>query len=383
MRHRVIERALVCCAVVSWLSSQTVAGEKPACSFPAIYNFGDSNSDTGGISAAFEPIRSPYGQSFFREPSGRDSDGRLTIDFIAERLGLPYLSAYLNSLGANFRNGANFATGGSTIRRQNETIFQYGISPFSLDMQVVQFDQFKARSAQLLSQSKSRAERDKLPRQEDFSKALYTFDIGQNDISVGFRTMSFDQLKATLPDIVSQFASAVRSIYERGGRSFWVHNTGPFGCLPVNMFYMGNPPPGYLDEHGCVKAQNQMSMEFNRLLKEAVIKLRSELTEAAITYVDVYSAKYEMISNPKSRGFADPLKVCCGYHEKFDHIWCGNKGKVNSTEIYGGSCPKPAAAVSWDGVHYTEAANKYVADRTLNGSLTDPPVPVTRACHRQ
>jgi hypothetical protein len=59
---------------------------------------------------------------------------------------LPYLSAYLNSLGTNYRHGANFATGGSTIRRQNETIFQYGISPFSLDIQIVQFNQFKART---------------------------------------------------------------------------------------------------------------------------------------------------------------------------------------------------------------------------------------------
>jgi len=80
----------------------------------------------------------------------------LELWFAAERLGLPYLSAYLNSLGSNFRHGANFATGGSTIRRQNETIFQYGISPFSLDMQIAQFDQFKARSALLFTQSQLR-----------------------------------------------------------------------------------------------------------------------------------------------------------------------------------------------------------------------------------
>lgn len=67
----------------------------------------------------------------------------------AEKLKLPYLSAYLNSLGTNYRHGANFATGGSTIRKQNETIFQYGISPFSLDIQIVQFNQFKARTKQL------------------------------------------------------------------------------------------------------------------------------------------------------------------------------------------------------------------------------------------
>lgn len=54
----------------------------PTCTFPAIYNFGDSNSDTGGISASFVPIPAPYGEGFFHKPSGRDCDGRLIIDFI-------------------------------------------------------------------------------------------------------------------------------------------------------------------------------------------------------------------------------------------------------------------------------------------------------------
>ncbi|KAF2292289.1 hypothetical protein GH714_018486 [Hevea brasiliensis] len=284
--------------MASWVLS-VVGDTLPPCDFPAIYNFGDSNSDTGGISAAFEPIRPPYGEAFFHKTAGRDSDGRLIIDFIAERLKLPYLSAYLNSIGTNYRHGANFATGGSTIRRQNETIFE------------------------------------KLPRPEEFAKALYTFDIGQNDLSVGFRKMSFDQLRAALPDIVNQLASAVQNIYQQGGRAFWIHNTGPIGCLPVNLFYVSNPPSGYLDEHGCVKAQNEMAVEFNSKLQDRIVKLRAELPEAAIAYVDVYSAKYGLISNAKNLGLADPLKVCCGYHVNFDHIWCGNKGTVNNTEVYG------------------------------------------------
>lgn len=57
---------------------------------------------------------------------------------------------------------------------------------------------------------KNTPEAQKLPRPEDFAKALYTFDIGQNDLSVGFRKMSFDQLRAALPDITNQLASAVQ-----------------------------------------------------------------------------------------------------------------------------------------------------------------------------
>ena len=68
----------------------TVCGEDamglPSCRFPAIYNFGDSNSDTGGISAAFLPISAPYGENFFHKPAGRDSDGRVLIDFIGKSI---------------------------------------------------------------------------------------------------------------------------------------------------------------------------------------------------------------------------------------------------------------------------------------------------------
>lgn len=105
-----------------------------------------------------------------------------------------------------------------------------------------------------------------------------------------------------------------QNIYQQGGRTFWVHNTGPLGCLPVNMFYMGTPAPGYLDKSGCVKAQNEMAMEFNRKLKETVINLRKELTKAAITYVDVYTAKYEMMSTPKKLGnnkLVHRNSICC------------------------------------------------------------------------
>lgn len=52
------------------------------CKFPAIYNFGDSNSDTGAISAAFASLHPPNGETFFGHPSGRFCDGRLIIDFI-------------------------------------------------------------------------------------------------------------------------------------------------------------------------------------------------------------------------------------------------------------------------------------------------------------
>lgn len=82
-------------------------------------------------------------------------------------------------------------------------------------------------------------------------------------------------------------------------------------------------------------------------------------------------------------GLADPMKVCCGYHVNSDHIWCGCKGMVNKTEVFGAPCKDTAMFISWDGMHYTQAANRWVADCTQNGSLADPPIPITSACNRK
>ncbi|PON33190.1 SGNH hydrolase-type esterase domain containing protein, partial [Trema orientale] len=103
---------------------------------------------------------------------------------------------------------------------------------------------------------------------------------------------------------------------------------------------------------------------------------------AAITYVDVYAAKIGMIGNAKTQGFSDPLKVCCGYHVNYDHVWCGTKALVNGSAVFGASCESPSTSISWDGVHYSQAANQWVANHILNGSLTDPPIPITQACQR-
>lgn len=68
--------------VIFMVASSVTEARK--CGFPAIFNFGDSNSDTGGLSAAFGQAPPPNGITFFHTPAGRFSDGRLVIDFIGK-----------------------------------------------------------------------------------------------------------------------------------------------------------------------------------------------------------------------------------------------------------------------------------------------------------
>lgn len=81
-------------------------------------------------------------------------------------------------------------------------------------------------------------------------------------------------------------------------------------------------------------------------------------------------------------GFLDKASICCGYHENNNHVWCGNDGVINGTKIHAGSCRNPSSYVSWDGVHYTEAANRWIADQIINGFFSDTLLPLSQACHR-
>ncbi|KAK8526392.1 hypothetical protein V6N13_017430 [Hibiscus sabdariffa] len=343
---------------------------KNPCQFPAIFNFGDSNSDTGGLSAAFGQAPPPNGLSYFGSPAGRYCDGRLLIDFIAESLGLPYLSAFLDSVGTNFSHGANFATAASTIRPQNITLSRGGFSPISLNVQFYEFNDFHKRSQ--VVRKRGGVFETLMPKKEHFSSALYTFDIGQNDLTAGyFSNMSTDQVKAYVPDVLNQFQTIIQA--------------GPVGCLP----YMMDRIPvlaSQIDVHGCATPFNDVAQFFNQGLKKTVERLRKDLVDAAITYVDVYSLKYSLISQGRKHGFKKPLRSCCGHGGKYNYnknLGCGAKVNKHGKEVWvGAACEDPSSAVIWDGIHFTQAANKYIFEGIVDGSFSDPPTPLNMACYR-
>ncbi|KAH0984658.1 hypothetical protein GBA52_011835 [Prunus armeniaca] len=156
-----------------------------------------------------------------------------------------------------------------------------GVSPFSLDIQIAQYRQLKSRTTSLYNRAKKQPHR--FPRVDDFSKALYIFDIGQNDVAAGIRKMSDEQFQAQIPDIINQLATAIRV---------------------MTLHYLHNPSPDYVDRRGCVKFQNDMARQFNRALKQKVFQLRKELLLAAITHVNVFAAKYKLLSNAKKHAIA-------------------------------------------------------------------------------
>ena len=61
--------------------------------YNALFNFGDSLSDTGNVVIS----NLPYGMTYFGRATGRASDGRLVIDFIGIRLSLHPFPLFLRT----------------------------------------------------------------------------------------------------------------------------------------------------------------------------------------------------------------------------------------------------------------------------------------------
>lgn len=83
-----------------------------------------------------------------------------------------------------------------------------------------------------------------------------------------------------------------------------IHNTGPLGCL---AYVLVRPPvgPEQKDETGCSIFYNALAKKFNAMLNKTVTKLREDLPAAAMTLVDIYSAKYHLITHASKYGRID------------------------------------------------------------------------------
>ncbi|PRQ58371.1 putative alpha-L-fucosidase [Rosa chinensis] len=368
---------LVWTIVVATLSSFSDS----KCDFEAIFNFGDSNSDTGGFWAAFPAQSGPFGMTYFKKPTGRASDGRLIVDFLAQALGLPFLSPYLQSIGSDYRHGVNFATLASTVLLPNTSLFVTGISPFSLAIQLNQMKAFKTQVEEFHHSNLDKQEPKKLPSPDIFGKSLYMFYIGQNDFTSNLAAIGVGGVRQYLPQVVSQIAGTVRELYALGGRAFLVLNLAPVGCYP--SFLVGLPR-SELDAFGCSISYNNAVQDYNNMLKETLAQTRGSLPNASLIYVDSSSALLELFRHPTIHGLKYGTKSCCGHgggaYNYDRQVYCGNTKVINGSTVTATACDDPYNYVSWDGIHATEAANKLVTWAILNGSYFDPPFPLHQLC---
>lgn len=170
-------------------------------------------------------------------------------------------------------------------------------------------------------------------------------------------------------------------MYDAGGRKFVLYNTAPFGCLPSTLAqHRTRGGGGEFDGAGCLVRHNRVAKDLNARLRRLRDDLAADLPGAAVVGVDMYAIKYGLFANHTAHGFSSPLMACCGAggppYNYEPGAACGS-ARANA-------CSKPEGhrRVSWDGVHYTEAANRIIAEKILSSDseYNTPPLPLQTLC---
>ncbi|KAL2608291.1 hypothetical protein R1flu_026864 [Riccia fluitans] len=327
----------------------------------------------GAIHAAFPNATPaeflPYGETYFGKAGVRYSDGRLLLDFIATALGLKFLDPYLQSVKSNFAQGANFAAAGATVRS-----VPY-LSPFNLGVQTKQWQEFYTNTINTLAVDPGNS---RLPQPSYFTDGLYTIALGGNDFTFGYtKGQTPLQIRSYLPLVVTGITDAIRGIYAYGGRNFLVWDIEPQGCLPYTLTLIPHTPAD-LDVNGCLQEYNDNSVYFNGLLQTALQDLQAELTDASIVMLSTYDLKTDLLANATANGFQFVTTACCGVPSAYNYntqVNCGSSGVVNGVTLTAVTCPDPSIYTIWDGVHNTEAANRYIAQQIFGGKYLRPAWP--------
>uniref|UniRef100_M8BU08 GDSL esterase/lipase n=1 Tax=Aegilops tauschii TaxID=37682 RepID=M8BU08_AEGTA len=386
--------------------------------FDSIFAFGDSFTDTGNNPIVFGwynvfdvVMRPPYGMtSFGGHPTGRNCNGRLIIDFIAQGLGLPLVPPYLSHKGS-FQQGANFAVGGATAL--NSSFFHIGdppgASPFplntSLEVQLGWFEELKPSLCQTDQECK-----------DFFGRSLFFVgEFGINDYHYSFGKKSMQEIRAFVPDLIQtismgaearpldssccschycHFESAyMHRVIEHGAKTLVVPGMIPSGCAPPILVAFEDADASEYDATtGCLKEPNEIVKLHNSLLRDAVQKLRAEHPDVTIIHTDLFNHVMEMVKAPEKFGLEnravvniaevdefnyavvaginkdDVLRVCCGGRGRYHYnlsVACGDEAAT--------TCEDPSTHLFWDGVHLTEAAYHYIAEDWLNTIVSSLP----------
>ncbi|ERM95689.1 GDSL esterase/lipase At5g45910 isoform X2 [Amborella trichopoda] len=341
--------------------------------YSSLFSFGDSISDTGNLLLSGDNpfigiANPPYGQTFFKKPTGRCSDGRLIVDFFAEALGLPFLPPYLSKSKSkkDFRKGMNFAVAGATAL--SYSYFEsrgMGLlwTNKSLSVQLEWFQQFLPSLCHPGTDCKRYLK----------NSLFLVGEIGGNDFNYPLlQARSLHEARTYVPDVIKAITEAVSVLIRLGAKTLVVPGNFPTGCSTLYLtVFQTNNKDEYEPSTGCLIRFNEFASYYNSKLQDGIQALRKRFPKATIIYADNYNMSMRFVETPTLFGFPKErvLFACCGG---------GGPYNFDITKTCGSprvkACTYPAQYADWDGLHLTEAAYEFIAKAMLNGEFMHPPI---------
>ncbi|KDP33974.1 hypothetical protein JCGZ_07545 [Jatropha curcas] len=317
----------------------------------ALFIFGDSSVDAGNnnyintIPENRADIK-PYGQNgFFKAPTGRFSDGRVIVDYIAQYAKLPLIPPFLQP-SADYSYGANFASGGGGVLPETNQ----GLV-IDLPTQLKNFEEVQKSLREKLGEAKAR---------EIIAEAVYFISIGSKDYLGGYLGNPKMQ-EIYIPEVyvgmvIGNLTNAIQALYEKGARKFAFLSLCPLGCLPIMRAI--NPTAS---EDGCFEAASSLALAHNNALKAVLISLEHLLKGFKYSSSNFYNWLSDRIQSPSKY---DGVSACCGNGPYGGIFTCGgNKKDVGHFNL----CDDANEHVWWDSFHPTERIHEQFAQTLWNG----------------
>ncbi|CAE5960167.1 unnamed protein product [Arabidopsis arenosa] len=322
----------------------------------ALFVFGDSLFDAGNNNyidtvSSFRSNMWPYGQTTFKVPTGRLSDGRLIPDFIAENAWLPLIPPNLQPSNGNnqFTYGVSFASAGA-----GALVDSFGGMVINLGTQLNNFKDVEKRLRSELGDADTK---------KVFSRAVYLFHIGVNDyfypFSANSSTFQSNSKEKFVDFVIGNTTSVVKTLYKMGGRKFGFLNVGPYECAPSSLI-RDRTKIG-----SCFKPATELIDMHNKKFPDVLRRLQRELSGFRYALHDYHSSISERINNPSKYGFKEGKKACCGSGPLRGINTCGNRrGPSQGYEL----CENVTDYLFFDSSHLTEKAHRQIAELIWGGS---------------
>ncbi|KAI3498702.1 hypothetical protein L1887_34481 [Cichorium endivia] len=342
--------------------------------YPSIISFGDSLADTGNVkemaskSNVHAPhfLFPPYGETFFNKPTGRCSNGRLIIDFVAESLGLPLIPPSLGSKTnvhvTGLGQGVNYAVAGATAL-DSSFHEERGVEIWTNASLGVQLGWFKDSLSSICSSVAD-------CRQLIGQSLVLMGEIGGNDYNHALVAgKSIDEVETYVPFVINTIVSAVNELIELGAETLVIPGNLPIGCSAayLTIFY-GSSEVQYDNSTGCIITLNKLAEYHNEFLQKKLHQIRELHPDVNIIYADYYNAAMQFFRSPNKYGFTNgALKACCGGGGPFNY-----NPSIDCADPASTSCAQPDTYVNWDGLHLTEAAYRVIFKSIFEGSYTTP-----------
>ncbi|VFQ81625.1 unnamed protein product [Cuscuta campestris] len=345
---------LVLIAIAYGLLLGRSLGAGPQKKYGSIISFGDSLADTGNkiTFTSSQASRRPYGMNFPGGPTGRFSNGRLIVDFIAQSMGLQLLQPYPAKNDSNFSGGVNFAVAGATALNSTP-------SYLSLGTQLEWFEKMLPSLCNNISSCEVYIG----------NSLILMGEIGGNDYNGPFLDgQSKEDVEKLVPYVIKAISSAIERLISQGAKTVVVPGNLPIGCSAAYLTKFQSPNKSDYPKTGCLNWLNNFAQQHNTQLQEELNRLRQLHSDSRvkIIYADYFNAAMKFYSVPAKFGFGNATIACCGGKGPYNYdasVPCGVKGST--------VCADPSKYVSWDGIHLTEAAYRLIANEIITEYLHD------------